>query len=710
MAAPGSALRAWMVLTWLGLLGGWRGASAGGLSGAPDVKTVRDVYNLMYREQARLGGAYLLLNSTGAVGSQGPADGSDAEGVLVHARQLAGGGAAAPPGGGRWVALVPVAESHALLRRLVSDERFAAAVAGVLVDDADPPPAYSPLPKFPGAAFAPYAAAGYEWNPAGSGAAELRFPVPVVLLEPALARDARERANFNAQQGHHGRAYHARIRMQMAASSAANASDCLAADSCRPLGGFSVWAALPPIPAGANATKPTLLVVAQIDGTDLFHDSIQGANAPLSGLVALLAAASLLGDSPALRAGAADRQVVFLALAGEPWGYMGSKSFLWELERRGAAVAGLDLGLIDQVLEIGPVGRASRGDPPAARLYAHAQAGAGFGDAAPLVSALEAAADGLPGGLKASVSPASADNPGIPPSSLMSFLRVKPSVAGVVLTEFDRAYSDPYSGSRFDNGSRLDAASVAAAAAVVAGAVQRLAGGAGAQLQVNASRAEALAAAFASCLVMPDPGLACPEAAALMEAGYTEADGVRSYAPKHYLGVMQYIHPDPQSPSFRGDVARFVWNALAAATAGGAPRGAACDPVKNKCPVGQVCVGWKRGDSDPALLGTCANATAAYIPALSARVACDGCDGTLGPFSWAETNASDAWSAAHGWPADPMWAESNWPLGVPFVQIYLLKPYGSRVGVLVAGLALTAAAVLGSLTARRKFEKHLKRN
>lgn len=198
------------------------------------------------------------------------------------------------------------------------------------------------------------------------------------------------------------------------------------------------------------------------------------------------------------------------------------------------------------------------------------------------------------------MSPASTDNPGIPPSSLMSFLRVKPSVSGVVLTEFDRAISDPYAGSRFDNGSRVDAGSIAAAAAVVAGAVQRLAGGAGMQLevssfvpstpaqinfgfnklldccwtvlravlfagavksnrlilpcgppqitpppalpqtcQINASRAEDLAASFVSCLAMPDPGLSCPEAAALMEAGYTEVGGVRSYAAKHYLGVLQ---------------------------------------------------------------------------------------------------------------------------------------------------------------------------
>ena len=36
--------------------------------------------------------------------------------------------------------------------------------------------------------------------------------------------------------------------------------------------------------------------------------------------------------------------------------------------------------------------------------------------------------------------PASASNPGIPPCSLMSLLRAKPSIAGVVLADFDSAY------------------------------------------------------------------------------------------------------------------------------------------------------------------------------------------------------------------------------------------------------------------------------
>ncbi len=72
----------------------------------------------------------------------------------------------------------------------------------------------------------------------------------------------------------------------------------------------------------------------------------QGADSPLSGLVAMLAAAEALG-----RAGHAPqyrRRLAFCALAGEPWGLMGSKRLLWELARRGNATAGLALDRIDQ--------------------------------------------------------------------------------------------------------------------------------------------------------------------------------------------------------------------------------------------------------------------------------------------------------------------------------------------------------------------------
>lgn len=84
-----------------------------------------------------------------------------------------------------------------------------------------------------------------------------------------------------------------------------------------------------------------------------------------------------------------------------------------------------------------------------------------------------------------SVKPADAGNPGIPPSSLMSFLRLNSSLQGVVLTEFDQSFTNPYYGSRFDNGSTLNVDGIAGAAAVLGAALHRLAGGDPAALKVN---------------------------------------------------------------------------------------------------------------------------------------------------------------------------------------------------------------------------------
>lgn len=73
------------------------------------------------------------------------------------------------------------------------------------------------------------------------------------------------------------------------------------------------------------------------------------------------------------------------------------------------------------------------------------------------------------------MSRASDANPGLPPSSLFSFLRAKPSISGAVLADFDTAYVNRFADTRFDNGSNLDAGSVTAAALVAARALHSLA-------------------------------------------------------------------------------------------------------------------------------------------------------------------------------------------------------------------------------------------
>jgi hypothetical protein len=70
--------------------------------------------------------------------------------------------------------------------------------------------------------------------------------------------------------------YHVRLKLAMTASTAANSGACITAGNCKPLGAYSVWSAVPPqAAAGSSDGKPIILVVAQMDSIDMFHDAVQ---------------------------------------------------------------------------------------------------------------------------------------------------------------------------------------------------------------------------------------------------------------------------------------------------------------------------------------------------------------------------------------------------------------------------------------------------
>lgn len=67
----------------------------------------------------------------------------------------------------------------------------------------------------------------------------------------------------------------------------------------------------------------------------------------MSGLAAMLAAAELLANHT--EPVQFRRRIVFMALAGEPWGNMGSRRLLWEMSQHENSTQGLHLPNIDQV-------------------------------------------------------------------------------------------------------------------------------------------------------------------------------------------------------------------------------------------------------------------------------------------------------------------------------------------------------------------------
>jgi hypothetical protein len=63
-----------------------------------------------------------------------------------------------------------------------------------------------------------------------------------------------------------------------------NSIECLGKLTCLPLGGHSVWAAMPPFSPGEPDSKQVTLVVAQVDSLDVFHDLVQVGRVGVLGL------------------------------------------------------------------------------------------------------------------------------------------------------------------------------------------------------------------------------------------------------------------------------------------------------------------------------------------------------------------------------------------------------------------------------------------
>lgn len=71
----------------------------------------------------------------------------------------------------------------------------------------------------------------------------------------------------------------------------------------------------------------------------------------MSGLLAVLAAAeAVAAGGGASRSVAYRRRLAFVAVAGDTWGAMGSRRLLWDLHSGAAAVEGIRVSDIDQVL------------------------------------------------------------------------------------------------------------------------------------------------------------------------------------------------------------------------------------------------------------------------------------------------------------------------------------------------------------------------
>ncbi|WZZ52817.1 hypothetical protein YC2023_052924 [Brassica napus] len=562
---------------------------------------------------------------------------------------------------------------------------FASKIGGVLIESGSSfqqkLKGLSPDKMFPQAEFSPYKNVEYKWNPMASSIMWKAYNFPVYLLSESGITAVQK---FLSKKDMKHKTYTsdvAEFNMVMETTKAGthNSEACLQEGTCLPLGGYSVWSSLPPINvSSSNNRKPIVLTVASMDSASFFRDKSFGAGSPISGLVALLGAVDALSRVEGLSN--LKKQLVFLVLTGETWGYLGSRRFLHELDLHSDAVAGLSDTLIETVLEIGSVGKGLSGGINT--FFAHKTRVSSATNMT--LDALKIAQDSF---ASKNIKILSADktNPGIPPSSTMAFMKKNPQTSAVVLEDFDTKFVNKFYHSHLDDLSNINSSSVVAAASVLARTLYILASdnkdSALGSIYVNASFVEELLACLLSC----EPGLSCN-----LVKDYISPTNT---CPGNYAGVMS---GEPSSNPYLGsvgDVSRFLWNFLAEKTS--VQKGnttSVCS--KGSCSrTDQVCI---KAESNKE--GTCVVSTTRYVPAYSTRLKYADGAWTILP-----QNTSDSMGMV-----DPVWTESNWnTIGL---QVYTVQHSAYDNAVLVAGITVATLAYIGIMVAKSFITKALKQD
>ncbi|KAL4196126.1 hypothetical protein AMTRI_Chr04g181800 [Amborella trichopoda] len=580
--------------------------------------------------------------------------------------------------------LVPSDDIIGFFNRVSSDLPYAQRVAGVLIESGtyyQNGTGFSPVEKFPQAEFAPYKNVTYEWNPIGSNIMQNHYAFPVFLLSRNSTLILREVAakNENSIKDYPVDVAEFDLIMQTTKSGTHNSESCLKERSCLPLGGYSVWSSLPPINISSSSpAKPIIFAMASVDSASLFRDKSLGADSSLSGLIALLAAVDALSHIDGVND--LRKQLVFMVFTGEAWGYLGSRRFLAELDNVGQSVDGLNITLIEQVLEIGSVGKGMT--EGVATFFAHS--GENSSATMDTLNALQLAAGSF-NTESIQIKNASSSNPGIPPSSLMSFMKKNSSISGVVVEEFDTAFSNKFYHSHPDDASNINSSSIVAAASLVARALYILATE-GSKLSTPTLQSISINITLVNdlvgCLLTCEPGLSCE-----LVAKYISPSQI---CPNHYVGVM-ISSPEAPPQQYADDTSRFVWNFLADRTSTPRENGSNSDCSQGCEGVDEVCVGAEVGGR-----GVCVLSTTRYVPAYSTRLKFE----------------SGYWSvvpASHGdemGEVDPVWTESYWnTIGL---RVYTVQSRAYDLNVLLAGIGVTFASYVAIVFTRATLMKVLK--
>lgn len=328
----------------------------------------------------------------------------------------------------------------------------------------------------------------YVWNPLGNGLSMQSFNFPIYTFAPrnSMANDSlsqiEQAISYNSAQGYDRYPLYG-LQFNALMFAAGNSQQCLnptfdtvGNTRCDPIGGQSVYASFA-FNRSRSSAKGTIAVTSALDATSFFHPLAVGAESSVAATVTQLALMESLSRNPS-PAKDFSRDILFTMFQAESWNFAGSSRFARDLStfQCGSANTGQSSGgcgfgsgcldpcradvnftrfaagtlnvvvALDQILGTGlnfsftPI-----------NLYAHEMPSSSSGAA--VQSFIDAVAN-VPANVSSADFEISAANASqIPPNSGIALVNIDPDhIEGVILSDYNEAYTTPFFGSDLDNG------------------------------------------------------------------------------------------------------------------------------------------------------------------------------------------------------------------------------------------------------------------
>ncbi|KAJ2959748.1 hypothetical protein NQZ79_g4838 [Umbelopsis isabellina] len=345
---------------------------------------------------------------------------------------------------------------------------------------------YSPESTCPNCEYGLYATDSdqYVWNPNGNGMIYESFDFPLFALNPidSLSTIAYNQVmkdvQYNSQQNYQNYPLRA-VDFSLFMWSAVDSETCLRRGWCQPVGGSSVYSS-PSQNMTSTDGKPIIIVSATMDSRSIFHDLTLGVENDVSGMVALLAVADALSKSPT-PLDTFPKHIIYTNFDGESWGFSGSQRFVNDISTpfvcqnttsgenfcplqgacnnpcvRDTDFTKINFDNIEAVVEFSSVAQSNASGKG---FWAHTD------DTTTSNNLLQSLINtSLQNNTQQQYHIQAASSDGVdkklPPSSAMSFLKKKRSIASVVIADYQKSLNSYYHGD-FDDTMDLTSASSA---------------------------------------------------------------------------------------------------------------------------------------------------------------------------------------------------------------------------------------------------------